>query len=219
LSSNRFCKYCGKEVKEPLSTETASSSKAKISQTEQVLTEKTVSQKTITPTKPRKSRKKLVITLSVVLPIVLLLAIFITLVAVFGNGIPDGLSKEQKKLISTFGHPGEYMIIFDRDSSKRVDMWLYPELERYFIFENGKYTGGKEVINPDLKKDEIKVVPEDFIKGMKIDDVIKVLGAQPQRNTDDKSGTTVLSFYDGLLIIAFNEKEEIINISRTKEIN
>lgn len=219
LSSNKFCKYCGSEVKKPLSSDAAVSSSTKIAQPAQVSVEKAIPEKTLAPYKPRKSRKKLVITLSVVLPIVFLLAMFITLVAVFGKGIPDGLSTEQKKLVSSFGHPGEYAIIFDRESSKRVDMWVYPELERYFIFENGKYSGGKEVINPDLKKDEIKVVPEDFTRGMKIDDVIKIVGAQPRKNTDSKSGVTALSFYNGLLTVAFNEKEEIVNITRTKEIN
>ncbi|MHB1275227.1 MAG: zinc ribbon domain-containing protein [Candidatus Humimicrobiaceae bacterium] len=219
LSSNKFCKYCGSEVKVPLSTEVAVSSNTKIVKPAQVSVEKAIPEKTLAPAKPRKSRKKLVITLSVVLPIIFLLAMLITLIAVFGKGIPDGLSTEQEKLISSFGHPGEYIIIFDRESSKRVDMWLYPELERYFIFENGKYSGGREVINPDLKKDEIKVVPEDFLKEMKIDDVLKITGAQPQKNTDSKSGITTLIFYNGLLTVAFNKNEEIINISRTKEIN
>lgn len=219
LSSTRFCKYCGREVKEPLSTEAAVLSNNKIAQPEEVSIEKIIPEKTIAPAKSKKSRKKLIISLSVILPIIFLLAMFITLVAVFGKGIPDGFSTEQKKMISSFGHPGEYVIIFDRDSIKRVDIWLYPELERYFIFENGKYSGGKEAISPYLKRDKIKVVPEDFIKGMKIDDVIKVVGAQPQKNTDSKSGITTLSFYSGLLIITFNEKEELVNISRTKEIN
>ena len=219
LISTRFCKYCGREVKEPLSPEAAVLSNNKTVRLEEVSFKKIIPEKTIVPAKSKKSRKKLIISLSVILPVIFLLAMLISLVAVFNKGIPDGLSTEQKKLISAFGNPGEYIIIFDRDSSKRVDMWLYPELERYFIFKNGKYSVGKEVINPGLKKDEIKVVPEDFIKGMKIDDVIKVVGAQPQKKTDSKSGITALLFYDGLLTVAFNEKEEIINITRTKEIN
>ncbi|MCL5072545.1 MAG: zinc ribbon domain-containing protein [Actinobacteria bacterium] len=219
LSSNQFCKYCGSEVKGLLSSDAAASSINKITQPTQVSVKKIIPEKTLAPTKPRKSRKKLVITLSVVLPIIFLLAMFITLVAVFGKGIPDGLSKEQKRLISSFGHPGEYAIIFDRANSKRFDMWVYPELERYFLFENGKYSGGKEVINPDLKKDEIKVGPEDFTKNMKINDVINVLGVQPEKDIDNKAKLTVLTFYNGLLAVSFNEKEEIINVSRTKTIN
>jgi len=217
--SNKFCKYCGREVRGLLSSGTVALSNTKVIQPAQSFVEKTLPQKATTPSKPKKSRKKLVITLSVVLPVVFLLAMLVLLVAVFGKSIPDGLSTEQKKLVSSFGNPGEYMIIFDRESSKRVDMWLYPELERYFIFENGKYSGGREVVNPDLKKDEIKIVPEDFIKVMKIDDVIKVVGEQPQKNADSKSGITTLIFYEGLLTVAFNKNEEIINITRTKEIN
>jgi len=216
--SNKFCKYCGREVRDILPPRVPVLSNTKVTQPELTFVRKTLTEKTLEPSRPKKSRKKLVITLSVVLPIVFLLAMLITLVAVFDKVMPDGLSAEQKKLVSSFGNPGEYMIIFDRESSKRVDMWLYPELERYFIFENGKYSGGKEVLNPDLKKDEIKVAPEDFVKGMKMDDVVKAVGEQPQKNADSKSGITTLIFYNGLLTVAFNKNEEIINITRTKEI-
>lgn len=205
VNSNKFCKLCGNEVRKSAPT---------------ISPGKDISEKTKIPSKKKKPYKKLITTLSIVLPVFFISLVVILLLVISGITSPSyDLSPEQEKLISSLGYPGEYVIIFDRENSKRVDMWMYPELERYFMFENGIYKGGKETVHPDLKKDKINVKPGYFIMEMKIDDVIKIVGAQPQKNTDSKTGITALSFYNGLLTVAFNEKEEIVNITRTKEIN
>lgn len=216
VSSNKFCKLCGKEVKRP----SLFVSDSKIREPASVSVKKITPENTQVRSNQVKSNKKLIVTLSV-FGSVLFLGLIITLILVFGwTSSPSyDLSPDQEKLISSFGYPGEYVIIFDRENSKRVDMWMYPELERYFMFENGIYAGGKETIHPDLKKDDIDVKPEEFTMDMKIDDVIKVVGIEAQKNIDDKLKLTGLSFYEGLLTVAFNEKEEIVNITRTKEIN
>ena len=215
VSSNKFCKFCGNDASKSATTISPENSPRKDAY---AITQIPV--KTQIPPKKKRPYKKLIITLSIFLPVFFISLAIALLFAISGTTSPSyKLSPEQGKLISSLGYPGEYVIIFDRENSKRVDMWMYPELERYFMFENGIYTGGKETVHPDLKKDKIKVRPEKFIMEMKIDDVIKIAGTQPQKNTDSKSGITVLSFYNGLLTVAFNEKEEIINVTRTKEIN
>ena len=209
VSSNKFCVFCGNEIGKSATAISPGNAPQKY-----------ISEKNQIPPKKKQPYKKLIIALSIILPVFFITLALALVFAISGTTSPSYKpSPEQERLISSLGHPGEFVIIFDRENGKRVDMWMYPELERYFMFENGIYTGGKETVHPDLKKDKINIKPENFTTDMKIDDVIKVARANPQKTTDSKSGITVLTFYNGLLTVAFNEKEEIVNTTRTKEIN
>ena len=226
LSSNRFCKYCGGEVKKPLSSEIAFSSNTKIAQPSQIYIENIKPEKTPTSAKPRKSHKKLIITLSIVLPIAFtFLAVIIFLaISIFPLDntakIKAEMGPDQQRVIKLFGYPDQFLITFDEsNNNSRIDVWTFSEMETTFIFEKGAYDSTKEYYNKVFLEDKQKVFPDNFIYGMTPDEVKTLISKESEESIDEITGLKVLNFDNGGIICVFNPEDKLVIVSKQLKIS
>lgn len=124
---------------------------------------------------------------------------------------------DQDRLVSALGYPDEFTIIFDEGQNNlRVEMWLYTDLERYFTFQDGEYTGGDTVITPILAPDDLKVTPDDFAYGMSRQNVAELTGEQGIALADRASGYTIVIFKQGRISCTFNERDLLVTVLKTR---
>jgi hypothetical protein len=127
---------------------------------------------------------------------------------------------DKDRLISAFGYPDEFTVIFDEGQDNlRVEMWLYSDLERYFTFENGEYTGGDTVITPKLTSDNFRAKPNDFIYGMSQQSVSDLIGERGIAVIDETSGLTSVIFNQSHISCTFNERNQLVTALRTREVS
>jgi hypothetical protein len=129
--------------------------------------------------------------------------------------IPD-----QDRLIAAFGYPDEFTIIFDEGQDNlRMETWLYTDLERYFTFVNGKYTGGDMVMTPKLVPGISKAKPGDFVYGMSQQGIGKLLGEQGTAVIDEASGYTAVIYNQGQISCMFNNRDQLVTVLRTRTVS
>jgi hypothetical protein len=127
---------------------------------------------------------------------------------------------DQERLIAAIGYPDEFTIIFDEGQDNlRVEMWLYADLERYFTFTEGEYTGGDTVITPILAADDFKITPDDFDYGMSRQNIAKLMGEQGISIVGKNSGYTAVSFKQGRLSCMFNEMDQLVTVLKTRAVS
>ena len=132
----------------------------------------------------------------------------------------EELGNDQRRLISMLGYPDQFIIIFDEgNNNKRIDTWMYENMEACFIFEDGKYSDVEEFIIDDTEDDSYSIVPEDFTYNMTPEKVEKLIGEQGTENVDELTGLNVLTFGDGIIICVFNPDNGLIDIARQKRIS
>ncbi len=132
----------------------------------------------------------------------------------------EELGPDQKRLISMFGYPDQFIIIFDEGNSNlRIDTWMYEDMEACFIFEDGKYSDVGEFIIDDTENDSYNIAPEDFTYAMTPEQVEKLIGEKGAENIDESTDLNVLTFGDGIIICVFNPDNCLINIARQKKIS
>lgn len=132
----------------------------------------------------------------------------------------EELGIDQRRLISMFGYPDQFIIIFDEGNNNlRIDTWMYEDMEACFIFEDGKYNDVEEFIIDDTENDSYNVVPDDFTYNMAPGQVEKLVGEQGVENVDELTGLNVLTFGEGIIICVFNPDDGLINIARQKRIS
>jgi hypothetical protein len=198
-----FCESCGKSIPEPPITKVAQA-----------------------PSKPFMKLDKLKITLIAAGAIFLVLITVLLPSACSANKaaalavLPkEKLSPDQQSLIAMAGYPEEFIIIFDEGNANiRTETWVYEDMERYFAFQGGTYTGGEEITPPELKDDKYKVVPEDFVYALKPVDVATLIGSKGDEYIDKTSGLKIIKYGDGLITCSFSPEDALIGISRTRNI-
>ena len=195
-----FWKSCGKNILEPPIT--------KVTQA---------------PSKPFMKLDKLKIALIAAGAILLILITVLVPSACSANSaatLPkENLSSDQQRLLAMVGYPEEFIIIFDEGNANiRFETWVYEDMERYFAFQGGSYTGGEEITSPQLKDDKYKVVPEDFVYGLKPDDIATIIGSKGDEYIDETTGLKVIKYADGLIICSFSPEDALIGVSRTRNI-
>jgi hypothetical protein len=209
----KFCKYCGKSIMESPSTKIVQGlPSTKIAQT---------------PAKKfwkfDKMKTSLILSGGF---LIILLAIFIPLSVHYINrytalaALPkENLSSDQQRLLAMVGYPEEFIIIFDEgNANTRTETWVYEDMERYFAFQGGTYTGGEEITSPELKDDKYKVVPEDFVYALSPADVATLIGSKGDEHIDKTTGLKVIKYAGGLIICSFSPEDALIGVSRTRNI-
>ncbi|MHB8279114.1 MAG: zinc ribbon domain-containing protein [Candidatus Humimicrobiaceae bacterium] len=217
VSSNKFCKLCGHEIKSfiPLVSD------SKISEPASISVKKITPEKTQIPSKKKNPYKKLIVTLSIVLPIsfLLLAVILFFVISIFPLTKPERIKAElgpdQERVIKLFGYPDQFLIMFDEsNNNNRIDAWTYSEMETIFIFENGAYDSTEEYYNKVILEDKQKVFPDNFIYAMTPDEVKTLISKESVEKFDENTGLKVLTFSKGDIICIFNPDDELIIVSK-----
>ncbi|MCL5069976.1 MAG: zinc ribbon domain-containing protein [Actinobacteria bacterium] len=217
LSTNKFCKSCGKEIKSPVSFTINS----KIKQPSPVSVNKITSVDTQASPNQKKSKKKLIISLSAI-GSVLFLGLAITLILIFSifpltnpDKVKAKLGPDQERVIKLFGYPDQFLIMFDEgNNNNRIDAWTYSEMETIFIFENGAFDSTKEYYNKVFLENKQKVFPDNFIYAMTPDEVKTLIRKESVEKFDENTGLKVLTFGKGDIICIFNPDDELIIVSK-----
>lgn len=126
---------------------------------------------------------------------------------------------DQERLISMFGYPDEFVIIFDEeDNNSRIETWIYEGMEASFMFKDGKYFNGDRVITSDLTPDNYDVRPQDFVYAMNPHELNSLIGEIGKETIENNTGLKVLNFGDGAIISMFNSDGALVGVSRTRKI-
>lgn len=123
----------------------------------------------------------------------------------------EELGEDQKRIISLFGYPEQFTVIFDEsNNNKRIETWIYPEMDALFIFENGTYNDVEEYYGETTQKSAYKLLPEDFTYGMTPPEVEMLIGEKGTGSTDEDTGLDILTFGEGQVICIFNPDSKLI---------
>jgi|GEM_PF-1731236 len=123
----------------------------------------------------------------------------------------EKLSEDQNRVISLFGHPGQFTVIFDESyNNKRIETWIYPEMDALFIFENGTYNDAEEYYGEATQESAYKTLPGDFIYAMTPPEVEMLIGEKGINGTDESTGLDILIFGEGEIICIFNPDSKLI---------
>ncbi len=127
----------------------------------------------------------------------------------------EELSSDQDRVISLFGYPDQFTIIFDEGSNnKRIDMWIYFDMEALFIFENGTYDNSEQYYGEKSQESEYEVLPQDFIYGMTPVEVKTLIGEKGTESFEEDTGFGVLTFGGGEIICIFSPDSGLLLASR-----
>ena len=209
----KFCKYCGKSIPElPSAKIVQAQPSAKVTQAP--------------PKVGRKIDKLKIALIAAGASLLILIAVLVPLAVHSANrsaalaALPkENLSSDQQRLLAMAGYPEEFVIVFDEGNANiRTDIWVYEDMERYFAFQGGMYTGGEEITPPELKDDKYKVVPEDFVYALSPADVTILIGSKGDEYMDGTSGLKVIKYAGGLITCTFSPEDALIGISRSRNI-
>ncbi len=119
-------------------------------------------------------------------------------VLIFGNSDraePWKPSADQTRAVKEFGPPQTFSVICAPDPTHdavgkdgfpmhRVETWSYHEMGTQFIFRDGKAMGTKATPVVPAGTTYPKLRPEEFYRGMSVNDVVKVVGSAPTKAAD-----------------------------------
>jgi len=129
------------------------------------------------------------------------------------------LSSDQERLLSMFGYPDEFMIVFDQDNENtRIETWLYEDMESSYTFISGKYNSSDKVVTDKLLSDDFNINPEDFVYGMSPDEVNHLLGDEGIVEVDSDTNLKTLTYREGLIVCSFTADEALVSILRARGI-
>ena len=129
------------------------------------------------------------------------------------------LSEDQKRLLSMFGYPDEFMIVFDQDNKNlRIETWLYEDMESSYTFLSGKYNSSDRVITDELLSDDFDINPEDFVYGMSPDEVNHLLGDEGIVEIDSDTNLKTITYGEGLIVCKFTANAALVSVLRARGI-
>ncbi len=128
-------------------------------------------------------------------------------------------ASDQERLISMFGYPDEFVIIFDEgDNNSRIETWIYESMEASFVFKDGEYLNGNKVTTSDLAPDNYDLRPQDFVYAMSPHQLTSLIGETGEETIENNTGLKVLNFGSGIIIGMFNSEDALVGVSRTRKI-
>lgn len=132
----------------------------------------------------------------------------------------EKLSSDQTRTISLFGHPDQFTVIFDESyDNKRIDTWIYFDMEALFIFENGTYDNSKQYYGKKYQESGYSLLPQDFIYAMTPLEVETLIGQEGVESIDESTGLNILTFGEGEIICIFNPDNELIIASKQNKLS
>ena len=132
----------------------------------------------------------------------------------------EKLSTDQKRVISLFGYPDQFTIIFDEgNNNNRIDSWIYCDMNALFMFEDGAYSDSEEYFAKESQQSSYKLLPQDFTYGMTPFEVETLIGQKGTENFEEITGLNVLSFGEGEIICIFNPDSKLIVASKQNKLS
>ncbi len=131
----------------------------------------------------------------------------------------EKLGSDQERLLSIFGYPDEFIIVFDLDNEKtRIETWLYEDMESSYTFISGEYNSSDRVITDELLSDDFDINPEDFVYGMSPDEVNRLLGDEGIVEVDNDTNLKTITYGEGLIVCNFTADEALVSVLRARGI-
>jgi hypothetical protein len=125
------------------------------------------------------------------------------------------ISDDQKKVLSVFGYPEQFLILFDEGANNvRIDSWMYADMEVCFLFEDGTFIDSSEYAVFGTGEGNFLLKPNDFEYGMTPSEIEEVLGEQGEESLEEATGLKLLVFGNGEVICVFNDTDRLISISK-----
>lgn len=132
----------------------------------------------------------------------------------------EELSSDQIRVISLFGHPDIFTVTFDEAyDNKRMDIWIYFDMEALFVFENGTYNNSEQYYGEKSQESEYEVLPQDFIYGMTPIEVETLIGEKGTESFEEDTGFCVLTFGGGEIICIFSPDNGLLIASRQNKLS
>jgi len=133
----------------------------------------------------------------------------------------DDLSTDQKWLVSIFGYPDEFMIVFtEEEDSRKIEYWQYVSMQSYYLFYDGEFIDSDIYIAKDFESDSLSLKPQDLWYGMSPEETASIIGVlEADQIIELENGYKVYSYKDGLVICTFNLDSALIGITRLKKIS
>jgi hypothetical protein len=169
------------------------------------------------PQAPRPKRTGLIVGLivgGVILGLMACCAAVFIGFALFGGSSaePWTLSADQKRVVQEFGPPQTFSIVCATDPThdkatsdgfpvRRIETWTYHDLGQQFFFRDGAALGTTATPVAVAGTGYPKLKPEEFYRGMSIDDVVKAVGAAPAKAADIAPDT-----YKGIEMYVFADQ-------------
>ncbi len=131
----------------------------------------------------------------------------------------EKLSDDQLLLLSIFGYPDEYVIIFDEENNnKRVEVWIFEAMQSSFLFDGGEYSSSEVVITPELLADSYNIRPEQFVYSMTPDEVEYLVGEEGYQLIEKNTGLKSIIYGDGCVVCTYNADDLLVYVSRSKKV-
>lgn len=132
----------------------------------------------------------------------------------------EELSSDQIRVISLFGYPDFFTVAFDEAyDNKRMDIWIYFDMEALFVFENGTYNNSEQYYGEKSQESEYEVLPQDFIYGMTPIEVETLIGEKGTESFEEDTGYGVMTFGGGEIICIFSPDSGLIIASRQNKLS
>lgn len=151
------------------------------------------------PSGPKRSTGLIVaIVVGVIFVLMTCCGVIVAAVLIFGSSEsaePWKLSADQTRVVQEFGPPQTFSVICATDPKNddpgedgfpvhRVEIWSYHDMGTRFLFRDGKAMGTTATPFPVADTAYPKLRPEEFYRGMSVDDVVKAVGAAPTKAAD-----------------------------------
>lgn len=150
------------------------------------------------PAKKRSTGLIVAIVVGVILALLVCCGATVAAVLIFGSSDsaePWKLSADQTRVVAEFGPPQTFNIICAADPKNddpgedgfpihRVETWTYHDMGTQFLFRDGKAMGTTSTPFPAADTSYPKLRPEEFYRGMSVEDVVKAVGGAPTKAAD-----------------------------------
>jgi hypothetical protein len=131
----------------------------------------------------------------------------------------EELGSDQKRIVSLFGHPDKFTVIFDEsNNNKRIDIWIYSDMDALFVFENGTYNDTEQYYGEGCQESEYELLPQDFIYGMTLLEVETLIGQEGAESIEENTGLNILIFGEAEITCIFNPDNKLIIASKQNKI-
>ncbi len=122
-------------------------------------------------------------------------------------------SDDQKVLLSTFGAPDHFQILFYYDDFKkesvRLESWAYSQLSYSFIFKNGVYKQGEKVYIGSAGPNAYGFLPTRFTASTTAKQVEKWFNEKPLIVSDSRPGVKIYNYGDGVMLFQFDRHNKL----------
>ena len=118
----------------------------------------------------------------------------------------EELSADQIRVISFFGHPDQFTIIFDEGNA-------------FYTFEDGAYNDSEEYFGEEFQQSRYELLPQDFTYGMTPLEVETLIGQKGSESFDEYTGLDALIFGEGEVICIFNPDNQLIIASKQNKLS